>query len=99
MFALYLPLLPKTLRNTFFQFNIPAINKLINATPEKDVDRTSSEGKASSVQFVHFNFTDEQIKKFKDNKVEVIIGIDHEEYSHFTKISETTRIALSFDFS
>ena len=39
VFALYLPLLPKTLRNTFFQFNIPAINKLINATPEVYVDQ------------------------------------------------------------
>ena len=71
----------------------------IDSFPEQDVDRTSTEGKVSSVQFIHFNFTDEQIKKFKDNKVEVIIGIDHEEYSHFTKISETTRVALSLDFS
>ena len=38
----------------------------INSTSEKDVDRTSAEGKASSVQFVHFNFTDEQIIKFKN---------------------------------
>ena len=37
---------------------------LINAVPEEDVDRTSDEGKASSVQFIHFKFNDEQIKKF-----------------------------------
>ena len=30
-------------------------NEIIKATPEKDVDRTSAEGKASSVQFIHFN--------------------------------------------
>ena len=30
--------------------------------------RTSAEGKASSVQFMHFNFSKEQIKKFKDVK-------------------------------
>ena len=29
---------------------------LIKAVPEEDVDRTSAEGKASSVQFIHFKF-------------------------------------------
>ena len=71
----------------------------INSVPEQDVDRTSTEGKASSVQFIHFEFTEEQIKKFKNNNIEVIIGIDHKEYSHFTKIPENTRMALSNDFS
>ena len=71
----------------------------INSVPEQDVDRTSVEGKASSVQFVHFDFTEEQIKKFKDSNFEIIIGIDHKEYSHFTKIPENTRMALSNDFS
>ena len=73
--------------------------EIINSTSEKDVDRTSSEGKASSVQFIHFNFTEEQIKKFKDNNFEVIIGIDHKEYSYFVKIPENIRKALSKDFS
>ena len=67
--------------------------------PEQDVERTSAYGKASSVQFVHFSFTDEQIKKFKNNNIEVIIGIDHKEYSHFTKIPEATRVTLLVDFS
>ena len=71
----------------------------VQSIPEQDVDRTSAEGKASSVQFVHFNFTEEQIKKFKNDNFEIIIGIDHNEYSHFTKISEDTRKSLSNDFS
>jgi len=71
----------------------------INSVPEQDVDRTSAEGKASSVQFIHFEFTEEQIKKFKKNNFEITIGIDHKEYSHFTKIPENTRMALSNDFS
>ena len=71
----------------------------IESVPEHDIDRTSAEGKASSVQFVHFNFTEEQIKKFKDNNFEITIGIDHKEYSHFTKIPDNTRSALSNDFS
>ena len=70
----------------------------ILAIPEKDLDRTSTEGKASSVQFVHFNFSEEQIKNFKDIDNEIIIGIDHSLYNHMSKISKETRKALSEDF-
>ena len=74
-------------------------NEIINSTSEKDVDRTSSEGKTSAVHFIHFNFTDEQIIKFKDLGNEVILGIDHKLYNHMTKISEHTRKALIKDFA
>jgi len=70
----------------------------ILAIAEKDLDRTSAEGKASSVQFVHFNFSEKQIKNFKDIKNEIIIGIDHNLYNHMSKIPEETRKALSEDF-
>ena len=70
----------------------------IKAVPEDDIDRTTSEGKASSVQFIHFKFNDDQISKFK-NISEIEIGIDHKEYSHTTKLSENTIKSLSVDFS
>jgi len=70
----------------------------IKAIPEEDVDRTSAEGKASSVQFIHFKLTDEQIAKFK-NSSEIEIGIDHAEYSHTTKLASVTIKSLSTDFS
>ncbi len=71
----------------------------IKAVPEQDVDRTSAEGKASSVQFIHFNFTDEQIQKFKSGDVEIELGMDHKEYSHSTKLSKENITSLSADFS
>ena len=71
----------------------------IKAIPEEDVDRTSTEGKASAVQFIHFNCTDDQIAKFKSEKIEVEIGIDHKEYSHTTKLSVENKKSLSADFS
>ena len=71
----------------------------IKAIPEEDVDRTSAEGKASSVQFIHFKFSDEQIQKFKSDDAEVEIGIDHKEYSHTTKLSSINLSSLSADFS
>ena len=71
----------------------------IKAVPEEDVDRTSAEGKASSVQFIHFNFTDDQIEKFQSNSSEIELCIDHKEYSHSTKLSKENIASLSTDFS
>ena len=71
----------------------------IKAFPEEDVDRTSTEGKASSVQFIHFNFNVDQIQKFKSNNSEIELGIDHKEYSHTTKLSKENIASLSADFS
>ena len=71
----------------------------VKAVPEEDVDRTSAEGKASSVQFIHFNFTDKQIQKFKSNDINIELGMDHKEYSHTTKLSKDNIASLSEDFS
>ena len=74
-------------------------NDVIYGKPEIDVDRTSAEGKASSVQFIHFEFNQNQISKFKGNNVSIELGIDHKEYSHSTKLSESIIKALSSDFN
>jgi hypothetical protein len=71
----------------------------ILAISEADVDRTSAEGKASSVQFLHFNFSEEQIRKFKDLNTEIILRIDHPLYDHMVKIPKETRNALVQDFN
>ena len=73
-------------------------NDKIKAKAETDVDRTSAEGKASSVQFIHFNFSEEQIIKIKDNNSKVILGIEHNLYNHTTTISEFTKKLLIEDF-
>ena len=74
-------------------------NEKIIAIPETDVDRTSEEGKASSVQFLHFNFTNAQIEKFKNIETEVLLGIDHNLYNHIAKISKENKNALMQDFN
>ena len=72
---------------------------VIKAIPEQDVDRTNPDGKASSVQFIHFRLTEKQIEKFKSNSVEVELGINHNDYSHTTKMSADNLNSLSADFS
>lgn len=69
----------------------------ITADAEEDVDRTNAEGKASSVQFLHFNFTDEQAEAFKTFDGDVILGIRHENYPHMTLLAPATRASLVRD--
>jgi Protein of unknown function (DUF3501) len=66
--------------------------------PEEDVDRTTADGKASSVQFIHFPFTDSQVAKFKKAGSRVILGFTHREYAHMTILPEDVRSALAQDF-
>jgi len=74
-------------------------NEKIKAITEKDVDRTSAEGKVSSVQFIHFNFSENQIQKFKDPNIQVILSIDHNLYNHKIKISKDIKNTLAMDFT
>ena len=80
--------------NTFFNLN----GKIVKGIPESDVDRTSAEGKASSVQFLHFPFTPDQIAAFKGTSVRVVLNIEHAKYAHATVLPETVRVALAMDF-
>ena len=73
-------------------------NEKIKAVPEADVDRTSTEGKASSVQFIHFKLNDDQITKFKSGSLNIELGIDHKEYTHTTKLTDDNVKSLSADF-
>ena len=73
-------------------------NEIVKAIPEKDVDRTSANGKASSVQFIHFKFNNQQIQKFRSSSSQIILGINHDEYSHTTTLNELTIKSLLEDF-
>ena len=72
--------------------------ELVNAVPEADVDRTSAEGKASSVQFIHFKLNDDQISKFNSDSPNIELGINHKEYAHTTKLTEDNIKSLAADF-
>lgn len=70
----------------------------IMADPEQDVERTAPDGKTSSVHFLHFHFTPDQIAQFRDPAVQVLLGFSHENYSHLTVLQPATRTALAADF-
>ena len=73
-------------------------DEIVKAVPEEDVDRTSAEGKASSVQFIHFKLNDDQISKFKSDSATIELGIDHKEYTHTSKLAENSVKSLCADF-
>ena len=65
--------------------------------PEADVDRTTADGKASSVQFIHFPFDDAQAALFKTAGTQIVVGFTHPAYGHMAVMPETTRAALAED--
>ena len=71
----------------------------IIADAETDVDRTTADGKASSVQFLHFNFSDHAADAFKGFDGDVMLGIKHENYAHMTLLPSATKNALAEDFA
>lgn len=70
----------------------------IKADPEADQDRTTAEGKASSVQFVHFRFTPAQIAAFRGGQARITLGLSHPNYSHMAVMPDAVRAELSRDF-
>lgn len=65
--------------------------------PEEDVDRTTADGKASSVQFIHFPFTDDQAAALKRDGTQLVIGFTHPQYGHMVSVGEETRASLAAD--
>ena len=70
----------------------------IAAVPESDVERTTPDGKTSSVHFVRFPFTAAQVAAFRDPQARVVLGFSHPAYGHMTAIQDVVRAALSDDF-
>ena len=54
----------------------------IKATPTDYEDRTTPDGKTSSVHWLRFTFTPAQIAAFKSGDERVVIGIGHPNYGH-----------------
>jgi hypothetical protein len=72
--------------------------KKVPGTPETDLERTKADGKTSSVHFMHFQFSDEQVAAFRRADAQVIVGFDHPEYTHMAGMPQPVRQALAGDF-
>jgi len=72
---------------------------VIRATPTEYDERTTPDGKTSSVHWVRFKLTPEQIRRFKDGSERVVLGVSHPSYGHMAVLSAETRAALAKDFA
>jgi len=70
---------------------------VIKGVPEEDADRTNAQGKASSVQFIHFPVTDAQAAAFRRPGADVVLALAHPNYRHMAGLPEDVRAALSAD--
>jgi len=69
----------------------------VTATPTEYDDRTTADGKTSSVHWLRFKFTPDLIARFKSERV--VLGIAHQNYGHMAVLSVEAKVALAKDFS
>jgi hypothetical protein len=69
------------------------------AVPEGDVERTRDDGKTSSVHFLRFPLTADQVARFRDPATQIMVGSSHEAYSHLAGLTPATRAELAKDFA
>lgn len=72
-------------------------DETVAAVPEDDAERTTEEGKTSSVHFLRFPFSEQQAAAFKQPNARVILGIAHPKYDHMSALPEAVRAALAAD--
>lgn len=69
----------------------------VYAVPEQDVERTTADGKTSSVHFLHFPMSPDVAAAFAADGVSVLVGCDHPNYGHLSVLSEESRAELAED--
>jgi hypothetical protein len=69
----------------------------IRATSTEYDDRTTPDGKTSSVHWLRFKLTPDQIARFKNERV--VLGVSHRNYGHMAVLTAETRAALAKDFA
>jgi hypothetical protein len=71
----------------------------IKAVPTEYDDRTTPDGKTSSIHWLRFVFTPSQIEAFRNGSETVILGIAHPNYGHMAVVPDDVRRELAKDFA
>ncbi|MGA7712794.1 MAG: DUF3501 family protein [Rhizomicrobium sp.] len=70
----------------------------IAATPTEYDDRTTADGKTSSVHWLRFTLTPELIARLRSGAERIVLGVAHGNYGHMAVVTDAVRAALSKDF-
>jgi Protein of unknown function (DUF3501) len=81
------------------KISISIAGERIAAISEQDLERTTEDGKTSSVHFLHFPFSASQIAAFRDLSSDVMVRIDHANYGHAALVTGPVRNELAGDFA
>jgi hypothetical protein len=82
---------------THFYFQLG--DQRVRGLPEGDVERSREDGKTSSVHFLRFGFTPDQVAAFQNGPDQILIGCDDARYPHLAVISAEARAELAKDFA
>jgi hypothetical protein len=66
--------------------------------PDQDQERSREDGKTSSVHFLRFRLTAQQIANFADPDCRVVLGCGDPRYPHMTELGLEVRRELARDF-
>jgi hypothetical protein len=72
---------------------------VIRATPTEYDDRTTADGKTSSVHWLRFKLAADQIAHFRNGTERVVLGVSHPHYGHMAVLGADARTALAKDFA
>ena len=71
----------------------------VAGAPTDYEDRTTADGKTSSVHWLRFAFTPAQLAAFKAGAAPVVLGFAHPNYGHMAVMPDAVRRALSGDLA
>ncbi len=77
---------------------IELADERIPGAPTEYDERTTPDGKTSSVHWLRFVFTPQQITRFRGADVPAILGVAHPAYGHMAVIPAKVRTELAQDF-
>ena len=60
-------------------------------------ERTTEDGKTSSVHFITFRLNDEAVRRFRAPGTRVVLGFQHPNYGHMAVMPEVVRAELARD--
>ncbi|HEX2762094.1 MAG TPA: DUF3501 family protein, partial [Rhizomicrobium sp.] len=72
---------------------------VIRATPTEYDERTTPDGKTSSVHWLRFKLSKDQIARFKRGGERIVLGVSHKNYGHMAVMTDETRAVLAKDFA
>jgi len=70
----------------------------IKGLPVDQDERTTAEGKTSSLHWLRFSLSKDQIEVFRSGTKRIVIGIDHPNYGHMAIVPDNVRRELARDF-